>query len=353
MNENNMFNKIDLKTNSLIVLVVLLYAISVYFIFSQYGLLDYYRLSIYSSMLYLSLINILLIKAVVYFVKYTRRPFEEKGLKVIANDFVNRALDKSYLINVAVPMLVLPPFFSLFSATKSNIHRIHDFTWDPTFMTIDKMVHFGVDPWKITYAIFGGTYATLFLNFIYNVWFGVMFFFVLWMIVSVDYGKIRFQFLLTFLLTWIVIGSVLAIIFSSAGPVYYGRITGDSSVFEPLMTLLKSINEPLKDNYFYIYALDTQEYLWDAYKSSEVQLGTGISAMPSMHLAIAALLYFTARELNRKAGHIFLIYLVLIEIGSIHLGWHYAIDGYVSILLTWLMWMGAKMISNQIYEEKE
>ncbi|HRW29748.1 MAG: phosphatase PAP2 family protein [Alphaproteobacteria bacterium] len=348
-----MFNKADLKANSLIVIVVLLYAFAVFVIFRHYELLDYYRLSIYSSMLYLSLINILLIKAVVYFIRYTRRPIKEKGIKVITNDFMTRATDKNYLINIAVPMMVLPPFFSLFSATKSNIHRIHDFTWDKTFMTIDKMLHFGVDPWKITFAIFGGTYATLFLNFIYNVWFGVMFFFVLWMIVSVDYGKIRFQFLLTFLLTWIVIGSVLAIIFSSAGPVYYGRITGDNSVFEPLMALLKSINDPLKDNYFYIYALDTQEYLWDAYKSAEVQLGTGISAMPSMHLAIASLLYFTARELNRKAGYIFLVYLILIEIGSIHLGWHYAIDGYVSIILTWLMWIGAKVISNRIFEEKE
>ncbi|MCH8197830.1 MAG: hypothetical protein IH904_07085, partial [Proteobacteria bacterium] len=37
-------------------------------------------------------------------------------------------------------------------------------------------------------------------------------------------------------------------------------------------------------------------------------------------------------------GIVLTAYAVIIFIGSVHLGWHYAIDGYAGIAGTWLIW---------------
>ncbi|MBW2186739.1 MAG: phosphatase PAP2 family protein [Deltaproteobacteria bacterium] len=62
--------------------------------------------------------------------------------------------------------------------------------------------------------------------------------------------------------------------------------------------------------------------------------------MPSMHVATSTLFALLGWRSNRALGIILTIFLVIIMIGSIHLGWHYAIDGYVAIIGTWLVWLG-------------
>ena len=44
------------------------------------------------------------------------------------------------------------------------------------------------------------------------------------------------------------------------------------------------------------------------------------------------------RFVDRFANPLFWCYTGLIVIATVHLGWHYAIDGYVSIVAVWLYW---------------
>ena len=67
-------------------------------------------------------------------------------------------------------------------------------------------------------------------------------------------------------------------------------------------------------------------------------IGSGISAMPSLHVAMAYLLYLAV---SARLKLIALVYVGLIWIGSVHLGWHYAVDGLLSILVVFLIWRGA------------
>jgi hypothetical protein len=85
-------------------------------------------------------------------------------------------------------------------------------------------------------------------------------------------------------------------------------------------------------------AFDNQAILLGARGSTHLTVGGGISAMPSVHNGLAVLFSIAAFKIDRTAGWVFAAYALLIWIGSIHLGWHYALDGLVSAALTILIW---------------
>ena len=87
-----------------------------------------------------------------------------------------------------------------------------------------------------------------------------------------------------------------------------------------------------------VWALDVQQMLWDNYQNNKVGMGSGISAMPSMHVATATLMALFGWQYSRIAGIVLTLYALVIFIGSVHLGWHYALDGYVGALGAALVW---------------
>jgi TRAP-type C4-dicarboxylate transport system permease small subunit len=78
--------------------------------------------------------------------------------------------------------------------------------------------------------------------------------------------------------------------------------------------------------------------LWKGYATQTYSFGMGISAMPSLHNAIAVLYALMAFRFGKIAGWIFTTYAIIIFIGSIHLGWHYAVDGIFSAIGMWAIW---------------
>ena len=60
--------------------------------------------------------------------------------------------------------------------------------------------------------------------------------------------------------------------------------------------------------------------------------------------SMAVLFACAAYHVDRRAGRLFSAYAVLIWIGSIHLGWHYAIDGVVAAVLTLSIWKDTGLI---------
>ena len=240
------------------------------------------------------------------------------------------ASDRDRLLGGAVNLLLASFFVGASAYLKEMITEIQPFAWDKAFADLDRALHFGVDPFRITLAAFGSSLATTALNVTYHAWFFVIYFITFVACFARPEDRLARAYLIGFILTFAVGGNLLALAFSSAGPVYYERI-GLGADFEPLMEHLRRLNEIRP-----VWALGVQESLWEGHTTNGRL--AGISAMPSMHVATAVLMALYASTHARWAGWVMWAFAGAIMIGSVHLGWHYAIDGYFGALIAWGAW---------------
>jgi membrane-associated phospholipid phosphatase len=95
-------------------------------------------------------------------------------------------------------------------------------------------------------------------------------------------------------------------------------------------------------------AIDFQHMLLAEMRGGTLQAVGGISAMPSMHVAMATLFAMAGHARSRWLGWIMTLYAIGIWIGSIHLGWHYAIDGIVGAGMMGGTWIAVGRIVNRL-----
>jgi hypothetical protein len=328
------------RENSVFILFGLAYLVIVYAIAKIYHLENFFRLDNYfytaSTITGFNLIFLF----IGYLVYLVAAPKIKRPLTHMIGQTRDYFTDWPYLIQVLIALFLIPLISSLFTSLKSMIPGLVPYYLDETFMQIDKAVHFGNHPWQLTHALFGDITSTLVINFIYHFWFFLLWGFLFWHVAFNKNMRERMRFILSFVLSWFIIGNLLALIFSSAGPVYYADITGLESPFAPLMDKLHVMDAVLEEQggFARIWALNPQQMLWENYTASQTGVGAGISAMPSMHLAIAMLMTLSAFTLNRVLGYFMVVFLAATLVGSVHLGWHYAIDGYVSIAIAFGIW---------------
>ncbi|WP_192177309.1 phosphatase PAP2 family protein [Mesorhizobium amorphae] len=251
---------------------------------------------------------------------------------------VNKLPDR---LIVGLPVaLILPVFFSLFTSMKAGISRIVPYYADTTVMNIDRALHGGHDVWQILHPLLGAGPLTFALNFLYNLWFIVMLIVLFCVTFSVGNQRLRSQYLVAFVLTWALLGNLAATLFASVGPAFLMPFFGDET-FVPLMNYLQAT-----DSTYPVWALDAQGMLLANAGLDGPRLGSGISAFPSLHVAVVtlnAIYLWRFGRLLRWAG---IAFLVAIQLGAVHLAWHYAIDGYASMLATPIIWALAGRLSN-------
>lgn len=237
------------------------------------------------------------------------------------------------LVYAAIPLFTFIAFQSAYTSFKSAIPFIQPFAYDEAFMMLDRWLHFGAHPWELLQPVLGYPIITSMISFAYKLWVGIFHVVFFYMAFSMRDPELRMQYLLSYLLTWSLIGSLGALLLSSAGPCYYGNVVGGGDPYAPLLAYLSAASEQYKN-----WSLAIQDYLWQLHVQEQLNYVSGISAMPSMHVAVATLQALLGWKINRRVGVLLTLFCALVVIGSIHLGWHYAIDGYVSILATIAIW---------------
>jgi hypothetical protein len=234
-------------------------------------------------------------------------------------------------------MLLFPVFVWNFTFIEALIPILHPFRWDATFAEWDRWLHFGRQPWEWLQPLLGYPAVTSFLSAAYAAWFFVLYGVTVMVAFLRRDPVIRMQYLLCSMLIWMVVGNLLGTVFSSAGPEYFGRVTGLADPFQPLMDYLRAA-----DAVWPIYTVHLQEKMWQLYLiNGEGGLINGnVTAMPSLHVATAFSFFLVSRAMSRVLGWALGIFAAIILVATVHLGWHYAIDGYAAIVLTAAIWWG-------------
>jgi len=234
----------------------------------------------------------------------------------------------------ALPMVAgMLLFGGTFTVIKTAFPQFAPFIWDATFEQWDRWLHGGVAPWQLLQPVIGWPIVTRALDWLYDFWFYILSLIWAWQAFSQRNHRLRRQFFYSVLLSWILLGNVAAILLSSAGPCFFAKITSLADPYSPLMNYLAHVNDGQP-----IFAVDAQKILWNAYTHRTIIVGAGMSAMPSMHVAIAVLFPLVCWRVQRWLGFALTVYALIVLITSVHLAWHYAVDGYFGTIGMIAIW---------------
>lgn len=215
----------------------------------------------------------------------------------------------------------------VYSALKSWIPLLNPHLYDTELMQVDAWLHLGYSPVELCRTLTASPVVARSIDVLYVAWYALKLPVILFFLLHPSPER-RWHFFTVYFLVWM-IGGGLAILVPSLGPIY---VRPESFAHVDMPT-----------------ARTLQEYLWQHYEqlvstpqSHRSLLYDGVAAFPSLHVAIAALNAIALWGSSRTLGSVLAAYAVVIQIGSVALGWHYAVDGYVGILLAVGLYYGLK-----------
>ena len=325
-----------------IVILATALILSCFAILTSLGISRYLILSgLLGSQFYLTVLFMVLLAEYSFLLFKSRPDSPIDFFKQLERDrgFFSRLLGPLFLIgSVAF-------FMPAFSGIKSSIPLLTEYTWDSTFIAWDRAIH-GDDPWRILQPILGEPIVTAALGHLYHVWFALIYVGPVCFAIYVKDKKLKTQFFLCYLLTWVLVGMVGAVSLASVGPVFLEPLLGDPYFSEQTDYLLAA------NAVHTVPVVEVQQLLLEWYGRGEFGLGRGITAMPSMHVALCALYIFATWPIDRRLGIAFSVFALIIAIGSVHLAYHYAVDGYVSFVLVALIWFASRPLVNLIHRDR-
>lgn len=223
-----------------------------------------------------------------------------------------------------------------FCYVKSLIPYMHPYALDPLLQRVDLWLHGGKTPFE-WFAPHLSDRQFLWIDILYfKPWFLGLMLYMLWQSFAIRQPVGRAAFLSSFMMTWILLGNGLATLLSSVGPTYYPLFYQDA---------FTAMNQALLDRIYAIHAqfpladaVGNREQLLDWYRNATLIDLNVMSSMPSLHTAICILTALHSWRFHRWLCVVTIPYTLLVFFGSFMLGWHYAVDTYVSGICVYAIW---------------
>jgi hypothetical protein len=216
---------------------------------------------------------------------------------------------------------------SLFLPLKYAIPQLVPFWLDEPLASAERSM-FGADPWLILDHFFG--WAAVPIDRLYGLWLPTQSLF-LFSVLTQPPSTTKSRALIAYVLAWFLLGVVAAVVFSSAGPLFYDRIFA--------VAKFAGLRETLQNREAWVVLAESDK-MWTSLASGRPGMIAGISAVPSIHVAISVWIFLVVRETAPRAAPYTFVYAALIWIGSVQLGWHYVADGLagaVGMLAIWTL----------------
>jgi hypothetical protein len=199
-------------------------------------------------------------------------------------------------------------------------HRL----WDEELFRLDRWLHLGFAPNRFAVELLSGTMLLPLIDRWYSLWISTVFLAWAWAATLPELDRRRSFILGCALLS--IAGSWLYLALPATGPCY--AVPELFAGIHDQIPRASGVQQALATNYAKMIAgRDGSLRQFNPY--------LGIAAMPSLHVGAH---WFFALWARRHARRFFLPCLIATAItflGSIATGWHYAVDGYVGMLLAW------------------
>src|SRR5262249_32867115 len=199
--------------------------------------------------------------------------------------------------------------------------------YDPLMYRIHNFLHFGIDPTRFLIALFPQPWFLHFLDWEYTIYYPTMVAGAAWFMATPSRSE-RFRFVAAFLLLWVA-SSWLYVAIPVLSPCY--ALPGDFTHVHQTMPKIALFQEML----IHHYALIKSPQKANALKA--IIPIFGCAAFPSLHVAAQCLLALWARRRNRILFILFGALTFITFLASLISGCHYAVDGYVGILMAVLL----------------
>ncbi|MEO6225769.1 MAG: phosphatase PAP2 family protein [Sphingomicrobium sp.] len=220
---------------------------------------------------------------------------------------------------------------SLFLPLKYAIPQQVPFWLDAPIALAERQL-FGTDPWRIADRLFG--WALVPVDRIYGLWLPVQLL-VLFSVMLLPASRAKSRALIAYSLAWFLLGLAAAVLCASVGPIFYDRLLGGHD-FAALDAKLNGAE---------LVARGEADAMWASFSTGKPGFVAGISAMPSLHVAVSVWIWLAARSLVPRLAPFALAYAIFIWIASVQLGWHYVSDGLAGALGMMAIWWLADAIA--------
>ena len=228
-------------------------------------------------------------------------------------------------LSVVAATLLVAIAASLFLPLKFAIPHEVAFWLDRPLAAAERAL-LGIDPWLALDRAVG--WAAVPMDWLYGAWLPVQSV-MLFLVILARPSPAKSRALTAYSAAWFLLGVAAAALFASAGPLFYDRLLGGNE--------FAALGETLRRRGVWI-ALAESDDMWASFATGTPGAVAGISAVPSLLVAISLWIWVTARTMAPRAAPFAAVYFLLMWVGSVQLGWHYVADGLAGALGMLAIW---------------